>query len=63
MRYKQIAIDPELHQQVKAAAALEGKSIGQFTEEALREYLPLEQLLPFSPSYLVDERERYEEAS
>ena len=47
MTDKHILVNPELHNQVKAAAALEGKSIKEWAETHLAAALPREPLLPF----------------
>ena len=62
MSYKQILVTQELHQQIKAAAALQGQSILEFAESALRRALPDAPLLPFgdTPRRLVDPAVEYE---
>ena len=56
MTYKQILVEIQLHNQVKAVAALQGKSIREFTEEALRE-----QLAAFSlPRVVKESTETYD---
>ena len=49
MEYKQVLVREDLHAQVKAAAALAGKPIWKFVEEALLARLPEEPFLPFIP--------------
>jgi hypothetical protein len=65
MTVKQVLVGEELHQQVKAAAALMGQSIREFTEEALRAQLgPFSLPRPVKTStghkLLIDPRPQYE---
>ena len=62
MNHKLIAIDADLHTQIKAMAALLDMSIKDFADEALRKALPNERLLPFDnpPRRLVDPAVEYE---
>lgn len=45
--YTSIRIRVALHRQIKAWAALQGKTIMDFVEEACRAMMPPEPLLPF----------------
>ena len=52
---KNIQIDPELHHRVKLAAVMEGKTIRDYAEAALRAKLNGKRLVDPSPRYETEE--------
>ena len=56
MEDKLIRIDEPLHRRIKAAAALQGRTIRDFTEQALRYYLDSKTLVDAQPIYSVKEQ-------
>ena len=56
MEDKLIRIDEPLHRRIKAAAALQGRTIRDYTQEALRVYLDRKTLIDPHPPYAVKEQ-------
>ena len=55
MEDKLIRIDEPLHRRIKAAAALQGRTIRDFTEQALRYYLDSKTLVDSGVQYQTKE--------